>query len=324
MYWGTGNPAPQIDGEYRPGDNLFTDSLLAMDPDTGAIRWFFQYTPNDPFDYDEVAEHPLIEVEVGGRLRRLVTHTGRNGFFYGFDRATGEFLYGRQYPNLVTWTNGLDPKTGRPLAYDPNTAVQQYNLGTVPRRGVVGVFCPALPGGKNWEPSSYSPTLRMVFTPSTEGCSAYVAENDGHFEGKLGGTFKKRTMWDGRARAPADTPLPLAQTAFSVNAIDPRTGEVRFKLMQDAKTWGVLTTAGDLMFGGNQLGDVFALDARSLNTLWTFNVGTAIQAPPMTFAVGGRQYVAIMAGGAARAAQRVLRSSTQYFTPSNYVFFFAL
>ncbi len=324
MYWGTGNPAPQIDAEYRPGDNLYTDSLLAMDPNTGAIKWFFQYTPNDPFDYDEVAEHPLIDLDIGGTMRRLVTHAGRNGFFYGFDRVSGEFLYGRQYPNLVTWTNGLDPKTGRPLAYNPNTAVQQYNLGTVPRRGVVGVFCPALAGGKNWEPSSYSRTLRTVFTPSTEGCSAYVAENDGHFEGKLGGTFRKRAMWDGRAPAPPDTPLPLAQTAFSLNAIDPRTGEVRFKLMQDVKTWGVLATAGGIVFGGNQLGDVFALDARTLNTLWTFNVGTPIQAPPMTFAVGGRQYVAIMAGGAAGAAQRVLRNSTAFFTPSNYVFFFAL
>ena len=104
--------------------------------------------------------------------------------------------------------------------------------------------------------------------------------------------------------APPDTPLPLAQTAFSLNAIDPRTGETRFKLMQDVKTWGVLATAGGIVFGGNQLGDAFAVDARTLNTLWTFNVGTAIQAPPMTFAVGGRQYIAIMAGGAAACPAR--------------------
>lgn len=324
MYWGTGNPAPQIDAEYRPGDNLFTDSLLAMNPVTGAIQWYFQYTPNDPFDYDEVSEHLLIDIDVGGRMRKLVTHVGRNGFFYGFDRTSGAFLYGKGYPNIISWTNGLDPKTGKPLSYNPSAAVQVYNPGTVPRRGLVGVYCPALAGGKNWEPASYSRTLQLVYTPSTEGCSAYVAEYDGHFEGKLGGTFRKRAMWDGRGAAPADTPLPIAQTAFSVNALDPRTGDVKVKVMRDTKTFGVLSTAGGLVFGGNQLGDVFALDGRTLQTLWTFNVGTPIQGPPMTFSTGGKQYVAIMAGGTAGLAQRAVRTSTRWFTPSNYLFVFGL
>ncbi|MBM3507570.1 MAG: PQQ-dependent dehydrogenase, methanol/ethanol family [Alphaproteobacteria bacterium] len=324
MYWGTGNPAPQIDAEYRPGDNLFTDSLLALDPATGKIKWYFQYTPNDPFDYDEVAEHTLIDIDVGGQMRGLVTHVARNGFFYGFDRVSGEFVYAKQYPNLVTWTDGIDPKSGKPLAYNPRTALQQYNPGSVPRRGVVGVFCPALPGGKNWEPSTYSRTLRTVFTPSTEGCSAFVAQNEGHFEGKLGGTFKKRTMWDGRAAAPATTQRPLAQTGYSINALDPRSGQLKTKVMQETKTWGLVATAGGVVFGGNQLGDFSAFDARTLSTLWTFNVGTPIQAPPMTFAVNGHQYVAIMAGGTAGPAQRMIRSSTQFFTPSNYVFFFSL
>lgn len=324
MYWGTGNPAPQIDAEYRPGDNLFTDSLLALNPDTGAIQWYFQYTPNDPFDYDEVSEHPLIDIEINGRPRRIVTHAGRNGFFYGFDRTTGEFLFGKAYPNVVNWTNGLDPKTGRPLSYNPNTLVQTYNPGTAPRRGVVGVYCPALVGGKNWEPSSYNRVLQMQFTPSTEGCSTYVAENDGHFEGKLGGTLKRRTIWDGRGAAPAGTPLPITQTGFSISAIDPRSGDVRAKVMQESKTYGVLTTAGGLVFGGNQLGDFFALEARGLRTLWTFNVGTPIQGPPITYSFAGKQYVAVLAGGTAGGVQRAARPSTQWFTPSNYLFIFAL
>ena len=320
MYWGTGNPAPQVDAAYRPGDNLYTDSVLAMDPDDGRIKWYFQYTPNDPFDFDEVGEHPLIDLAG----KSLVVHPARNGHFYGFDRGTGQFQYGVGYVNLITWTAGIDPKTGRPLSYNPNTGLQDYAPGTVPRRGQVGIFCPALAGGKNWEPSTYMRSTQTLYTPSTEGCSAFVAANEGHFEGKLQGTVRKRTEWDGRENAPAGTPTPIAQTRWSVSAIDPMTGRVRTKVMQDARTWGLVSTAGNLVFGGNQLGDVFALDGIDLRTLWTFNVGTAIQGPPISFAVNGKQYLAIMAGGTAGPPQRVQRPSTAFFTPSNMLFLFAL
>ena len=116
LYWGIGNPGPDWDAEYRPGDNLYTDSVLALDADTGAIDWHYQYTPNDPYDYDEVGEHPLVDVEIDGVKRELTVHAGRNGFFYGFDRGTGEFIYGTQYVDEVNWTPGLDPKTGIPLS----------------------------------------------------------------------------------------------------------------------------------------------------------------------------------------------------------------
>ncbi len=319
MYWGTGNPAPQVDAQYRPGDNLYTNSVLAMDPDDGRIKWYFQYTPNDPFDFDEVSEHTLIDIAG----RSLALHAARNGHMYGFDRSTGQFQFGVPYVNLVTWTPGIDPKTGRPLSYNPNAAMQDYD-GTVPRRGQVGIFCPALQGGKNWEPSSYMRSKQTLYVPSTEGCSAFVAVQEGHFEGKLNGTIKKRTEWDGREAAPAGTPTPIAQTRWSVSAIDPMTGRVRTKVMNDNRTWGLVSTAGNLVFGGNQLGDVFALDGNDLSTLWSFNVGTSIQGPPISFAVNDKQYIAIMAGGLPGAAQRNQRPSTQFFTPSNLLLVFGL
>src|SRR5262249_7044140 len=132
-------------------------------------------------------------------------------------------------------------------------------------------------------------------------------------------TVRKREPWDGRTAAPQATPLPIAQTAYSVSALDPRTGDVKAKVMQDTKTWGLLSTAGGLVFGGNQFGDVFALDGRTLQPLWTFNVGTAIQAPPMTFSAAGKQYVAVLAGGTAGTTQRMFRPSTRFFTPSNFL-----
>ena len=283
-----------------------------MDPDDGRIKWYFQYTPNDPFDFDEVSEHTLIDIAG----KSLALHAARNGHMYGFDRATGQFKFGVPYVSLVTWTPGIDAKTGRPLSYNPNAALQDY-AGTAPRRGQVGIFCPALQGGKNWEPSTYMRSTQTLYVPSTEGCSAFVATQEGHFEGKLNGTVKKRTEWDGREAAPAGTPTPIAQTRWSVSAIDPMTGRVRAKVMHDNRTWGLVSTAGNLVFGGNQLGDVFALDGNELRTLWSFNVGTSIQGPPVSFAVNDKQYIAIMAGGVPGAAQRNQRPSTQFFTASN-------
>ena len=121
MYWGTGNPGPDWDAEYRPGDNLYTDSVLAMKPQTGSIEWFFQYTPNDPYDYDEIGPHILVDADHGGTTRKTITHPGRNGFYYAFDRLNGELLTVEPYVDLINWTPGIDAKTGLPLNYDPNT-----------------------------------------------------------------------------------------------------------------------------------------------------------------------------------------------------------
>ena len=326
MYWGTGNPAPQIDAEYRPGDNLFTDSMLAMNPDDGKVKWFFQYTPNDPYDYDEIGENPIIDLkDAAGKTSTLVIHAARNGHMYGFDRTNGQFLYGKAYVGLVTWTNGIDPKTGKPMSYNPNKDLQDYAPGTVARRGVVGTYCPALGGGKNWEPTAYNRDLEIFYVPSIEGCSAYVAQDKGQFEGMYpNGTTKKRTTWDGRGNAPAGTTMPIMTTKYSVNAINPRTGETLTKQIQDTKVYGLLATAGGLVFGGDQFGDLTAFDGKTLKPIWVYNVGTAIQGPPMSFAFQGKQYVAIMAGGTAGAGQTPYRPGVKYFTASNYLFVFGL
>jgi alcohol dehydrogenase (cytochrome c) len=323
MYWGTGNPAPQIDAEFRPGDNLHTESALAMNPDDGSIKWTFQYTPNDPYDYDEISEHPIVDVMIDGQERKAVFHAGRNGFYYAFDRVSGQFLYGKPYVDLINWTDGLDPKTGRPLSYNPATPLQNYKSGTVPRRGKVGVYCPALGGGKNWEPQAYNPVRKTMFVPSIEGCSAYVAADEGVKE-KLGGTTKQRVEWDGRDNAPAGTNMPINDTKYSVQGIDVQTGAVRNQTVIDFKIFGVVATAGDLVFGGNLVGDLIAWDAESLAPLWTFNVGSAINGPPMSFAVDGKQYLAVLVGGRPGAAVWRVRPSSQFFGPSNYVMVFSL
>ncbi len=329
-FWGTGNAGPDWDNEFRPGDNLYVASLLALNPDDGFIKWYFQFTPNDPFDYDEVAENPLIDVEVRGVRRTLVTHAGRNGFFYGFDRSTGEFLYGEAYPNVVNWTDGLDPKTGRPTAYNPDAEVQRYNPGVVGRRGgVPSMYCPAIGGGKNWEPTAYNPLLQRIYVPSGEGCSTVWPAEAQPLEGVYpGGTHKFRSTWTGAGAAPADAPspapmMPVALARRSLSAIDVTTGEVLEKVMFEVKNFGMLATH-DLVWTANQLGDLMAYDATTLDLVWTFNVGTPIQAPPMSYAVAGKQYIAVLAGSVAGQAQARIRAAAGFLTPSNYLFVFGL
>jgi alcohol dehydrogenase (cytochrome c) len=119
-----------LDPEYRPGDNKWAASVLALSPNDGKIKWGYQYTPNDPYDYDEISEHPIINAMVNGENRKLVVHAARNGFFYALDRTNGSFIAGKQYVNELNWTPGLDPKTGKPLNYNPNADVQVYTEGT--------------------------------------------------------------------------------------------------------------------------------------------------------------------------------------------------
>ena len=326
MYWGTGNAGPDYDQEYRPGDNLYTASLLAMNPDDGFIKWFFQYTPGDPFDYDEIGENPLIDIDVNGKAMKQVVHAARNGFFYGFDRTNGQFQFGKAYPIAVTWTDGIDPKTGKPLSYVAGKPLQQYNPGTVVTRGNgIASVCPATGGGKNWEPSAYSPLTKTLYTDSTDGCTQRaVTKLDAFVE--AGGTVKKRTSWTGGGTVPAGTanPNPVLTSRYSINALSPVDGHIINKIMTDSKNWGLLATAGGLVCSGNYLGDISCYDADTLAPLWVFNVGTPIGAPPMSFAVQGKQYIAIEVGGAAGAGEKAQRPGTQYFTPSNYLMVFGL
>src|SRR3954471_4379605 len=134
LYWGVGNPGPDWDSEYRPGDNLYTDSTLALDPDTGKIKWHYQHTPNDPYDYDSVAENVLVDATVHGRPMHLNLEADRNGFAYALNRDTGDFVWGLPFVKKVTWTKGLDPETGKPAEYNPKEGVQKYNVAVTPSR----------------------------------------------------------------------------------------------------------------------------------------------------------------------------------------------
>ena len=282
-YWGAGNPTPKYNSSYRPGDNLFTNSALAIDAATGKLRWYHQYTPNDTMDYDETGTHILIDSKVGGEDRKLLAHAGRNGFFYSFDRLNGQFLKAIQYVPTVTWTKGIDAKTGRPLDYDPAKDLQTYAdaVAKILTGAKSSGVCPGVPGGSNFWSAAYSERTAFVYVPELEGCTNITRDQTRHVRGKFdGGDFG----YDGRLKS-------------GLVVVDPATGAiVKRKEMAYANTSGALATAGGLIVTALIDGTVVALDDQTLEELWSFNVGTGINAPPMTYAVDGRQYIAIATG----------------------------
>lgn len=325
-YWGTGNPAPQIDAEYRPGDNLYASSLLALDVGTGEMKWHFQFTPNDPYDYDEVGETQLIDVKGDGVDDTIAFRAARNGFAYSFDRASGALRNATQYVDDLNWTTGIDQKTGLPLSYDPAAELQKYVAGTVGTRETTpGIYCPTLGGGKNWQPASFSAKTGLVYIASNEGCSAYVpteAPNptitDGDYD-----VVAAQKEWNGRLPAPEGTELPAPQSG-SVVAVDPSTGETKAKIRMPARGNGMLATAGGLVFGTDRAGWIYAYDDETLKELWKFNIGTSIGSPAMSYAVDGKQYVAVLAGAAPSTAQIEAEPALKYFVPQDSLYVFSI
>lgn len=282
LFWGVGNPGPDWDHEYRPGDNLYTDSTLALDPATGKIKWHFQHTPNDPFDYDSVSENVLIDLPDGGR--KVAVSADRNGFAYALDRETGEFVWGTPFVKKVSWTKGLDPKTGKPLEYDPNKPIQPY-LDKADRQNPESIICPGNMGGKNWPPTAYNSTLGLWYIPVIESCNKITVK-----ETVPGETFKPREFFTGGG------PSQPMRITGSLTAIDVKTGKVVGKHETPFPQLGGLLATRDLVFLGNPDGKLAAHDAKSLEELWHFNTGSGINAPPMTFEVDGKQYIAVMVG----------------------------
>jgi alcohol dehydrogenase (cytochrome c) len=291
IYQGIGNAGPDWDPEYRPGDNRWAASVLALNPDDGKIKWGYQYTPNDPYDFDEISEHPLIDVKINGEDRKLVVHAARNGFYYALDRVNGSFVAGRQYVDQLNWTPGLDPKTGRPLNYDPNKDVQVYAQGTTGTRGQgTSRLCPSHFGGKNWEPTAYNPQLSLLYIPSIEGCNGIETVEQKDFVDQ-GGTVKPRERFTGGGQK------TTARLYGSLKAVDPVTGETKAALKLTYPNYsGALATGGNLVFIGSADGEFSAHDAKTLQQVWSFNVGTGINAPAVSYSVGGKQYIAVLAG----------------------------
>jgi alcohol dehydrogenase (cytochrome c) len=293
-YWGSGNPVPGYDSAYRPGDNLYTNSLLAIDAATGKFKWHFQYTPNDNRDYDETGTHILIDTKVDGEDRKIVSHAGRNGYNYVFDRLNGQFLKAVQHVGKVTWTKGIDPKTGRPLDYDPTRDVQIYAEPTnVNDDKVTRNVCPDNAGGTNYWPASYSRRTGMVYIPELEGCADITPDYSAHVKGKFaGGGY-----------------VNPGRITSGIAMIDPATSEVKKRIELPYPNFaGVLSTAGGIVVTALLDGTVVALDDQTLEELWRINVGTGFNAPPMTYAVGGKQYIAIASGLFRNAKSKLSRA----------------
>ncbi|HIF09655.1 MAG TPA: PQQ-dependent dehydrogenase, methanol/ethanol family [Sneathiellales bacterium] len=294
LIMGTGNPVPMFDPESRPGDNLYSNSTVALDIETGKLVWYFQYTPGDYMDFDETGVNLLIDREIKGEKRKVVAHFGRNGFFYRLDRTNGSFIGAKQYVDKLTWTEGVDPKTGIPLGYDPASSLQEYTKGQAPRRkGADRVTnCPHLQGGVNFWPTAYNPELKLAYGASIEACSEVVVRG----EAQVGEGFQEfrgeGEFWLGAGANVVGTPTG------SLSAIDVATGAAVVKVALKYPNYsGVMTTKGKLLFTGHLDGTFSAYDAKSLKELWHINLGVEFQAPPMTFAVDGKQYVAILGGG---------------------------
>ncbi len=284
VLWGTGNPVPMLNAYYRPGDNLYTDSLISWDPDTGKMNWYHQYTPGDMWDYDEAGTHILIDGVLNGQPHKLITHSGRNGFLYLFERANGQTVLAKPYMDNITWTKGIDQKTGRPLDYDPKKDIQLYS-------GVQGMtltdptkkLCPSQEGGNNYWSASYSPKTKMIYIPSRPTCIEATVTPD---QLKNAGG----AMLGGRFTA-------VARTESEIILADPFTGEIKNKVRSTYPNFSAaLTTAGGLLFTGLGDGTFIAYDDTTLEPLWKINVGNGFNAPPMTFEAGGKQYVAILSG----------------------------
>ncbi len=289
--WGTGQPVPMYDPEYRPGDNLYTNSTIALDVASGKIKWYFQYTPGDFLDYDEVGITQLIDTKVNGEDRKIVAHFGRNGFFYTLDRVNGQFISSQQYAEKVNWTDGIDPKTGKPVEYDPNKDLQTYKIGKASRRQQGQIEgCPNIQGGVNFFPTSYSARTHLSYGAGLEGCSNILVDATADGGEKPAGA--PGHIWFGGASSNAE------EVKGSVTAMDPATGKKGAQQsLPRASYSGVAATGGGLVFTTTVDGTVYALDDVSLKPLWSFNTGSLSSAPPMTYAVNGKQYVAVLIGG---------------------------
>lgn len=278
VYWGVGNPAPLYDGTVRVGDNLFSCSVIALDARTGKLRWFFQFTPHDEHDWDATQQPVLAQISWKGQRRAALVTANRNGFFYALDRETGEFLFAKPFVKQ-TWAAELDPK-GRPVVR-PEAKPSRTGSLVWPWDG----------GGTNWWPPSYDDGRQLLYVPSVDAGGLYFRDEGLPFE-------RGKPFAGGLAKHASSQPVTAA-----IKAIDAETGNIRWesRLAKGANVrktvGGVLSTAGDLVFVGYDE-EFFALDADSGDKLWQVRLGGQINAPPVSYAIDGTQFVAVMAGRA--------------------------
>ncbi|HIF05910.1 MAG TPA: PQQ-dependent dehydrogenase, methanol/ethanol family [Gemmatimonadetes bacterium] len=288
VYWGVGNPGPDWNPGQRPGDNLYSDSAIALDADTGELVWHFQFTPNDGYDYDSVQVPILVDIEWNGELRRLMLWANRNGYFYVLDRVTGEFLTGTPFVK-VNWSSGLE-ESGRPIPTPQPAGSPTW---------------PGNQGGTNWYPPAFSPSTELFYFSAWEDyASIYRPAESAFSPGRafLGGGFDVLTPVPGAPSPGIGRTTPINNWTDvtghgTVMAWDPRTGQTRWRYEQfDVSDGGMLTTASDLLFTGGREGHFHALDAQTGELLWRASLGGQIVMAPVTFMVDGEQYISVISG----------------------------
>jgi alcohol dehydrogenase (cytochrome c) len=272
VYWGTGNPAPDYDGSARPGDDLYTSCLLALDPDTGALKWYFQFSPHNLFDYDAVQTPVIVNATFHGTPRKLIVTANRNGLLYILDRTNGKFLFGKSFVETLNWATGLD-ENGRPIL-----------AGLVPDEKGTRV-CPSNGGATNWYSPSYNAATHMFYFRSLEACAVVESESRSFAEGQ---TYYGTGIQTGGETGKASI------NAFNLDTLD---FSWRDRQFGRNKGWGgVMSTATGLVAFGDDGENFVMLDGSTGKPLWHFHVGQLIQASPMSYSVDGKQYFAIAAG----------------------------
>ena len=276
LYWPTGNPCPDYNGAERKGDNLYSDSVLALDPDTGKLKWHYQFTPHDLHDWDATETPLLVDAPFHGQPRKLLLQGNRNGFFYVLDRLTGQVLLAEPFVKNITWASGIGPD-GRPKLLPGNEP-------TVEGQRV----CPAVAGATNWPSTAFSPVTRFFYLFADESCSIYT-KNDEWWE--AGKSF----YGGGTRRAPSDAPADAI-----IKALDIQTGRTAWETQVGGGILGsgLIVTAGGLIVYGDGHGAFVAADATTGRPLWRFNTGERWKAGPMTYIVDANQYIGMVAGSA--------------------------
>ncbi len=274
LYWPTGNPCPDYDGSERIGDNLYSDSIVALDAKTGRMKWYYQYTPHDVWDWDAQQPPALVDLDWQGKSRRLLLHANRNGFFYVLDRVCGELLGAKPFVEKLTWAREIGPD-GRPVL---NPGQKPTPEGTT--------VCPAVEGATNWFSTSFNPATGLYYVQTLEKCTLYTLQPEEWQPGQsyYGGTTRE---------APDDEAQKV------LRAIDVKTGAIAWELPQTgpARSWGgTLSTASGLVFFGEDSGALMAVDASTGAPLWRFQTSALWKASPMTYLFDGEQHVAVAAG----------------------------
>jgi alcohol dehydrogenase (cytochrome c) len=277
MYWGTGNPAPWA-SQTRPGDNLYTSSVLAMRPKTGEIVWHYQFTPNDPYDYDACWELINADIDIGGAKRKVIMQLNRNGFVYVIDRTNGKLLAANPFEK-VSWASHIDKETGRPV---------ETELGKKVRAGEAIEHWPSARGAKNWPHAAFNPETGLLYANTMHVGMMYKhLETKPHVVGQRYMYMENLNMV-----------RPHGQPIGHMEAINPLTGEKKWRTpLHDYQIWSaMLSTGGGLLYTGKETGEFIAVDADTGKIVWEFQTGSGINAMPVTYTHQGRQYVTVLSG----------------------------